>query len=223
MTRKALSDQVATNVLLKSRRRCCICFGLNRDLGLKSGQIAHLDQKNSNSIEDNLAFLCLTHHDEYDSSTSQRKGMTQSEVKALRAELYDRLSEYLQMPVHFGELTLPPKDPYAGVWIRLGGSNDSAEITLTPLLDNLEGSARYAVTGFALWGTHREWGPNLGDFAFVGEFRDGRIEHSEPHFDGETYSIILSFDGRTLRVEEKNWIGRYGMNVHFEGEYERAR
>ena len=50
-------------MLLKSRRRCCICFGLNRDLRLKPGQIAHLNQRNDDNREDNLAYLCLEHHD----------------------------------------------------------------------------------------------------------------------------------------------------------------
>jgi hypothetical protein len=192
-------------------------------MGLKAGQIAHLDQNHSNGSEANLAFLCLFHHDEYDSSTSQRKGLTQSEVKAFRSELYDRLSEYLQMPVHFGELTLPPKDPYAGVWIRLGGTNDSAEITLTPIGDNLEGDPRYAVSGFALWGTDREFGPNMGEFSFVGDLCDDAIRHHEFRLDAETYSITLSFDGGVLAVEEQNWFTRYGMNVHFDGQYRRAR
>jgi hypothetical protein len=223
MVRKPPSDSAVTTVLLRSRRRCCICFGLNRDAQLKSGQIAHLDQNNANNAEENLAFLCLDHHDEYDSSTRQRKGLTQAEVKAYRSELYEHLGRFLQVEVHFGSITLPPEDPYAGSWIRLGGSNDSAEITLTPLGDGPIGNARYAVTGFALWGTQREYGPNIGDFSFIEELEEGRIQHFQPRYDDEVHAIVLKFEGAALTVTEENWLGQYGMNVNFEGEYRRAR
>jgi hypothetical protein len=225
MPRKAISEQVITGVLRSSRRRCCICFGLNRDTSLKAGQIAHLDQDSANSAEDNLAFLCLEHHDEFDSRTSQRKGLTRGEVKAYRSELYQALGEVLKMPVHFGVVTLPAADPYAGVWIRVGdGDVESAEVTLTPVSDGLDGAPRYAITGFALWGRRREYGPNMGDFSIVAAMEDGVIEHHETHpGDGEEYSIVMRFEGDELTINECGWVGRYGMNVHFMGEYRRAR
>jgi hypothetical protein len=89
--RKSPSSATETEVLTRSRRRCCICFGLARDVEVKKGQIAHLDHDSSNSSLDNLAFLCLEHHDLYDSSTSQSKNLTMAEVKKYRAELYDRV------------------------------------------------------------------------------------------------------------------------------------
>lgn len=55
---------------------------------MKKGQIAHLDRDRTNNAEDNLAFLCLDHHDEYDSKTSQSKGLTEQEVKVYREQLY---------------------------------------------------------------------------------------------------------------------------------------
>jgi hypothetical protein len=58
---------------------------------VKTGQIAHLDRDRSNSTADNLAFLCLVHHDHYDSRTSQSKNLTVGEVKAYRTELYDQV------------------------------------------------------------------------------------------------------------------------------------
>lgn len=50
---------VETYVLVCSRRRCCICYGLYKDIGVKNGQIAHLDGNPANYTKDNLAFLCL--------------------------------------------------------------------------------------------------------------------------------------------------------------------
>lgn len=86
--RKKITDPTLTKVLVASRRRCCICFGIARDGDLKRGQIAHLDGNPGNNDSDNLAFLCLSHHDEYDGTTSQSKGLIISEVKAYREELY---------------------------------------------------------------------------------------------------------------------------------------
>lgn len=59
----------------------------------KSGQIAHLDQDSLNSKFENLVYLCLDHHDKYDSSTSQSKGYTKKEVKSYRDDLY----EYIEL------------------------------------------------------------------------------------------------------------------------------
>lgn len=223
MARRAVSKLTETSVLLKSRRRCCICFALNRDLRLKSGQIAHLNQRSDDNREANLAYLCLTHHDEYDSITRQSKGLTEQEVLVFRDELYDRLAEYLSLPVHFGELHIPARDPNAGVWIRTGSGVDTAELSLTPVEDSMDGSPRYAVTGMALWGSQRECGPNIGDIAFLGTLRDGVIEEREQRWDGEVHVFRMTFSGGRLRVEEENELGVYGMGVSFRGDYERTR
>lgn len=91
MARKALPRDVELEVLRCSRRRCALCFGLNGDAAEKRGQIAHLDRDHSNHSLDNLCFLCLPHHDEYDSRTSQSKGLQPAEVKEYRRALYDRM------------------------------------------------------------------------------------------------------------------------------------
>jgi len=86
--RKKIPKDVETAVLLKSKRRCCVCFFLNGDNAVKKGQIAHLDGNPSNCVEENLAFLCFNHHDEYDSQSSQSKRLTEEEVKHFRDELH---------------------------------------------------------------------------------------------------------------------------------------
>lgn len=91
--RRSVSDAVMADVLTASRRRCCLCFILRQDASEKRGQIAHLDQDRSNSQLDNLAFLCLEHHDQYDGRTSQSKGLTAQEVKRYRAQLVVALSQ----------------------------------------------------------------------------------------------------------------------------------
>lgn len=224
MGRRALPKDVETEVLVSSRRRCCICFGLDRDTRLQSGQIAHLDGDRENNRLDNLAFLCLKHHDEYDSRTSQRKGLTVHEVKRYREELTATINRAFTQQVHFGEIKTPPQDPYAGQYVRIQGG-ESAEITVTPVPDAPEGQAQYFVSGTALWGADRPNGPNLGVLEFFGPVEDdGRIMH-RGSWQGEEYSTSLLFLGDgLLEVEEVNWAtsGQYGMNVNFNGLYQRA-
>jgi ribosomal protein L15E len=45
------------------------------------GQIAHVDHDATNNDPDNLVWLCLDHHDQNDSRTSQSKGLTISELR----------------------------------------------------------------------------------------------------------------------------------------------
>lgn len=100
MAKRKKPDQVTeTEVLTRSRRRCCICFGLNRDVQVKSGQIAHLDGNSSNSEQDNLVFLCLEHHDQVDSRTSQSKNLTIQEVKKYREELHEKVLPLIEAGV----------------------------------------------------------------------------------------------------------------------------
>lgn len=86
--RKKIPKEIETEVLIRSKRRCCLCFGINGDEQEKSGQIAHLDKNRNNNSIDNLAFLCFHHHDKYDSTTSQSKNYTISEVKSYKEQLY---------------------------------------------------------------------------------------------------------------------------------------
>ncbi|GEQ77571.1 hypothetical protein CTTA_4576 [Comamonas testosteroni] len=62
-------------------------MGLHNDQGEKKGQIAHLDRCNQNSDIDNLMFMCLLHHNEYDSIQSQAVGFTIGEAKEYRARV----------------------------------------------------------------------------------------------------------------------------------------
>ena len=89
--RKRPADVTQFEVLYSSARRCCVCFALDRDYSEKKGQIAHLDRDPSNNSLNNLAWLCLEHHDAYDTRTSQSKGLSESEVRRYRQLLYDEV------------------------------------------------------------------------------------------------------------------------------------
>ncbi len=108
MDRKKTPQDTETAVLIKSGRRCALCFGLSHDLSEKRGQIAHLDQDPSNYAEDNLAYLCIDHHSLYDSRTSQHKNYTIHEVKAMRQSLHDAIREGQHRPQHTSPLVAAP-------------------------------------------------------------------------------------------------------------------
>lgn len=86
--RKRLGKGVETDVLVKCGRRCCLCYGLQADFSEKPGQIAHIDRNPANDQLDNLVFLCLEHHDIYDSRTSQSKGVSKEEIFFYRGILH---------------------------------------------------------------------------------------------------------------------------------------
>lgn len=94
--RKTPLGNVEKEVLLSSRRRCCICWGLNRDAAVKEGQLAHVNRDPSDNSADNLAFMCLEHHNWYDSKRSQSKAPTADEARHFRAELYDELGRVMR-------------------------------------------------------------------------------------------------------------------------------
>lgn len=88
LARRQVPSSTELVVLDNSRRRCALCYKLKGDLTEKKGQIAHLDQNPANFAEGNLAWLCLEHHSEYDSRTSQHKNYTMAEVKKARDDLH---------------------------------------------------------------------------------------------------------------------------------------
>lgn len=112
-SRKRTSEQTEADVLVASRRRCALCFGLFGDLDQKRGQIAHVDRDPSNAAFENLAFLCLPHHDEYDTKTSQSKRFVPKELIAHRDRLYDRVGRELddERQSQSSQSTVPTSPP----------------------------------------------------------------------------------------------------------------
>lgn len=214
MPREPISHDTQATVVLKARRRCCICFGLNRDTSLKQGQIAHLDRDSSNSSEDNLAFLCFDHHDQYDSTTRQSKNFTLLEVKKFREELHTAIELAFRAEVRFGEAR--GVSDVSGHYIR-GGEYDSADLKVQQLTDG-----RYHVTGLALWGKKNKFGPHIGQLDFVAEMKGDTIAHSLAYRPDRPYHVVFRFLNSRLMVTEENQQGTFGMNVQFSGDYEKA-
>ena len=194
-----------------------MCCGLNRDTAIKQGQIAHLDQDRANNDVANLAFLCLAHHDQYDSKTSQSKGITLGEAHRFRKELHEAIERLWREPVRFGELELRSTDPIEGHFTR-DGEFESAEIDVTRLMNG-----RLKIEGFALWGKTRQYGPNIGELELEVAVDDGVAIYLENGPEpGDEYRVAFRFEAGRLSVSEEGYLGRHGMNVTFGGEYEKA-
>jgi hypothetical protein len=93
-SRKRIPTATERDVLTKSHRRCCLCWYLTDRKDVRKGQICHINRDPSDNHLENLVWLCLDHHDEYDSKTSQSKGLTSHEVKKWRDDLYHHIKIY---------------------------------------------------------------------------------------------------------------------------------
>ena len=94
-SRPKISEDLASRVLIRCKRRCCLCVYLDYDNNVKRGQIAHINHKPDDNREDNLVFLCLTHHDQYDGQTRLSRKFAADELKYYRDLLCE---EYAVQP-----------------------------------------------------------------------------------------------------------------------------
>lgn len=213
MVRKAVAPETQNEVLAACRRRCAICFGLSRDVGIKPGQIAHLDRNAANPSFDNLAFLCLEHHDQFDSRSSQSKGLTPDEVRQYRQELVAAIEQAWQHPPTFGSVEVSPPDGVSGRWVR-GDNLDSAEIEVSRMMNS-----RVRVRAFALHGKTRHLGPSVGELDFESELIDDTVMFVDKRRPGETYTLRLRSLGDRVVADEQGAFGHFGTGAHLGGDY----
>lgn len=135
-----ISGSVETSVLLASRRRCCICFYLHKREEVRRGRLAHLDGNPAHSSFENIVWLCLEHHDQFDSRTSQSKGYTVAEVRSHRDHLYAHFNTVEKAQ----EAEPEPEDEFEKMYSTLRKSH----------LDELDFSAK--PWRFPLWQTANE-------------------------------------------------------------------
>jgi hypothetical protein len=79
--RKISSKAATESVLLRSRRRCAVCY-VSGNEDARSGAVSLLDRSGSRNDPDNLVFLCLEHHRQLDAGTMS------TDVRKARRELY---------------------------------------------------------------------------------------------------------------------------------------
>ncbi|HXG54890.1 MAG TPA: hypothetical protein VNJ03_05875 [Vicinamibacterales bacterium] len=97
-SRKKFPQLIVTALLVASRRRCALCYGIDGDTTEKEGQIAHVDRDPSNVAEANAAWLCARHHSRYDARSRQAKGHTPEELAAYRRMLYQHMASPIAWP-----------------------------------------------------------------------------------------------------------------------------
>ena len=212
-SRSGLSSESEKKVLLSSRRRCALCFGLNRDASVKQGQIAHLDRDRSNNKLENLTFLCLDHHDQYDSRMSQSKGLKSTELKYYRAELEEALRFAFLAPIELHKDQTAMKE-WEGIF-RWETANASAELQI---FKSAKGEPDcYWVSGLAFWGTQNLYGPHTGDFD-----EDAVLKGNRLVLKNQDYELSMALTGSGLSSQETCGCGMFGMNVTFEGQYRRV-
>lgn len=222
MARKAIPDRTMTEVLVRSRRRCCLCYGLYRDFDIKSGQIAHIDRNNRNPDFDNLVYLCLDHHDQYDSIRSQSKGFTKGELKYYRDELYAKIAGDFRMLNDFLKDADFTPTQYDGVYSYRHPVME-ASLTIRHIKDDV-----YSIDGSALYGTDRPGGPNIGLLSEIGVMKDNVLTYTDYNQDEKKieYGIRIEFDGDRIHVSELGMEGgmnpRFGAWVRFSGDYEKT-
>ncbi len=103
--RKSVPQLTQANILVESHRRCAMCFHLEGDLAQKSGQLAHIDRDRSNDVEQNLVFLCLAHHDEYDAKQSQSKGWQPAELREIKRRFLQAIAGKRHLGTRVGGVT----------------------------------------------------------------------------------------------------------------------
>ena len=124
-SRIPLPKNIEAEILVGSRRRCCICYFVEHNTDQQKGQIAHIDHDSSNNDPINLVFLCLRHHDEFDSNTSQSKGLAEREVAYYRDRLFEVYvnTDVPQLATQFERLKSSKKpksqSPSASLWSKL--------------------------------------------------------------------------------------------------------
>jgi hypothetical protein len=213
--RKPPPLETENEVLLLCRRRCCICFGLNRNLEIVQGEIAHLNHERSNNSRENLAYLCLPHHDQYDSRTSQSKGLRPGEVKQFRSELHKVVLSFLTSPVQLGAVHID--EPIEGRYVLDGsGEKSSAEVQVKLIAHD-----RIRMTGFAQFRSAGSPVASLGFLDFETGLREGRKAFHENRTYGY-YRLVMTFERGLLFLEEYNSAGMFGRNVGFRGMYRRV-
>lgn len=88
MHRTKVPKSIRRSTLLQSKRVCCLCYHFRNKTKAIRGQFAHIDHNPQNNDVDNIAWLCLEHHDEYDGTNGLTARITEDEVKAARSNLY---------------------------------------------------------------------------------------------------------------------------------------
>jgi hypothetical protein len=183
------TEQVETDILYASRRRCALCFGLYGDLTPKRGQLAHVERDAARSGFDDLCYLCLPHHDEYDSKNSQSKRFTPSELRRYRSDLY----EYVSSGKPLAEVSTAKRSEDKPFFALIGNSSSAGTLDLD--LRN-EGAPVNCLDFHAVGSAARvrSWYPrSLPN----GELLRSKVELSNPNINGQAFVFRMRVRDRS--------------------------
>ena len=85
MIRTSIPESIKQSILLRSKRRCPLCFIAGKTEP-QEGSIAHID-RDLKDEPDNLVYLCSEHHQQFD----QGSAISISDLKKARASLYSAM------------------------------------------------------------------------------------------------------------------------------------
>ena len=208
--RKATPTNVVDLLLALCRRRCCMCYSLERDNKMKNVQIAHIDRDASNNQIGNLAALCLEHHNQYDSVMRQTKNYTPSELQRYKLELetYINVEWNKSMPLN-DKISV---DIFSGFY-SCSSYDREADLDIQYIGGNI-----LKVSGLALYGTETKEAPHTGDLDFVVTL-NGTKAVFEVEYDNQLCGIEITFLGDRISVVDNYPFGYFGANVNFNGIY----
>src|SRR5262245_16251026 len=107
--RTPIPDEVAADILYQHDRTCCVCTEPGKAI-----QIHHLDEDPSNHSADNLAVLCLQHHEETQIRGGFGRKLRDVDVRKHRNEWLNRVrARRLEVDRIVVErmAAMPPPDP----------------------------------------------------------------------------------------------------------------
>lgn len=107
-------------------------------------------------------------------------------------------------------------DIFSGSYIR-ENAEEKSKLTISYL-----GDSRIEVKGFSIWGKQNTFGPNIGDIEFITEIKGNKAIYKVA-FGNSEYSLSLEFINGKIIATENLPHGMFGMNVRFEGEYEKEK
>jgi hypothetical protein len=195
-SRKRTRAEIQDRILDRSRRRCALCVHFKDDYGQKEGQIAHIDRNPANADEDNLVYLCLPHHDDYDTTRRQTKNLTPREVKTARDRLYDFIERG-------GDLGRGPQRPTGmeADWKTL----DEIQALMATVPDYFLNQPNFGGSSFSMH--------EIEAFRAVvekrnkpeHEFIDPELEELRWNFISEGLVLLGVMDNRLVRAPQQGW------------------
>jgi hypothetical protein len=146
IARTPVPDDVSAEVMFQHDRTCCVC----RDRGL-AVQIHHIDENPANHAIDNLAVLCLEHHEQTQTRGGFAKKLKAADVIGYRDDWIRRVSDRRDKA---DEIVIQYMTGITSTEIKPDEWSAPSEARVTGFLDALPSIRRAAIVAARrLWAT----------------------------------------------------------------------